>query len=157
MLGRAVRRVARHAESPEHRRHVDDPAAVGHQRRRLTRHQERAPDIRVENAAPARGLGLVNRLAAAGARVVHEHVDAIADTPQLRESGFDRAFIGHVHRQQHGLGALRANRLRRLLELRARARGDRHPAPGLGKRQRDGAADAAAAAGDDNRHQSFVQ
>ena len=102
---------------------------------------------------------LVNVLSAANARVVHQHVQLRTHCAKLVEPGRHRTLVGDVHGDRHGAGASCANRVGRCVELAARPRGNRDHGTRLGKGQRNRAADAAAAAGHEDRlrHQSLIQ
>ena len=86
----AIRRVAGHAESPEHRRQVDDAPAVRQQRHDRARHQVDADEI-VSMVRRQRATSEpCDRLAAADAGVVDEHVELRRRAPQRLDRRGDR-------------------------------------------------------------------
>src|SRR5204863_2809704 len=65
MLRRTVSRVPWDAEASQHRRHIDDAAAIMEERHCLSGDEEHPPQIRIEDPPPARGVGFMYRCTAA--------------------------------------------------------------------------------------------
>jgi len=78
------------------------------------------------------------------AGVVDQHVEGL----RRRDRTAHGIEVGDVELERVGLVAARDDRLRRGLDLLARARGERHLRAGLRQRRRRGEPDAASAAGD---------
>jgi hypothetical protein len=100
----------------------------------------------------------LNQRSASDAGIVDENVDPEIRLAQPRVSGCDRQFVGDVDGKQDRLGPAISNRRAGRVELGLGPRGNRNRGSGPGKRQRDGASDAAAPAGHENcRHGPVIR
>jgi hypothetical protein len=132
------------------RRDADHPPAVAldHARQQVMHEQHRRADMDRLRAPPVLGADFPDRAERAGdAGVVDEEVDRTEQLLDLARGALDRRRIGHVAAHAQGVAAGVANDVRELVELRQRAREQRHrgafgrqalgdrppePAPGAG-------------------------
>ena len=118
---------------------VDDATAhrllALHQPERLAQAQERSGEVDVDHRAPLRDLEVLERDAG---RVLHR-----------REQRGHRVRVGDVGRHAQPRARIRVRHRGRLLERGLAAPGERDPVAGVGEGHGDGAAHAAAGAGDD--------
>ena len=151
-LGDEVRRLARHFRDADRRRHHHDAAApaLAHVRDHRARAEERAAHVDLHHQVELAGRPLGQRREVDGAGVVDEDVDAA----EFLERGIPHPLhvveFAHVAAHRQRAAAELAHFLRRVVDGAGEARvrlvglgGDHDVAALAGKRQRDGAADAA--------------
>ena len=155
MLGGCIGRRERPWRVRRDRAVVDDPAAaralVLHDAEGVLGAQERRGQIGRHHRLPLRKaeiLEIHRRRAHAG--IVEQHIEPAIGRLHLDEQGFDRGGIGHVGGNRQAFAAEGCAEALGLLQL-VETPADQHDGePGLHQRQRCGAADAGAGAGDDS-------
>ena len=136
-----------------HRAHVHDRAALPVDEHRLAgegREEVGALHVGVHDHVEGALVELVDgTVGGVRARVVHEDVDAAELRLGARDEGAQLLHAAHVGGHREGAAAEVAHGRRRLLEGLGLARREHDVGPVLGEAEGDGAADAAARAGDD--------
>ena len=147
VLASAVDAAAGRPDVAHLRRYVDDRAgtlcldqAPGHR----LRHEEGGAHVEGKDGVEILDLDVHQMRRAIGAGIVDEHVERFG----CRHGAAHRVEIGNVELKRVGLVPARANGVCRGLDLRLRARNERHMRAGLRQRRSCREPDAAPAAGD---------
>src|SRR5215470_7361257 len=150
-LARAVGGVARHAQHAIHRAQVDDlaPAARDHAGRHRPGAPEHRRDVRHQHLIPFLVAHLERGLVERDTGIVDEDVDGAEGRLRTLHGRPDLLAVRHVELKGSRTAARGFDCRRRGFDLVARARRTGHGRAGARQRQRDGATDAAAGAGDE--------
>ncbi len=133
-------------------RDVHDVApGAAHRGHRMLGHVEGPGQVGAHHALPVAARQLADRHGDVDGRVVHQHIEPAEALAHLRDGALDLGLVAHVQRHPGGLDAALDQRVGALGRQVGLHVGDDQAGAGLAQRLGDGRAQAARAAGDDDR------
>ena len=99
VLGGAIGRVSGNTKPSQHRRKIDDPAALPalHMSEALLGAQIRARQVRVQDRMPARIVRIGHGGLAGDPGIVHKNIEAPVPLHRLLNRGTDHGRVRHIH------------------------------------------------------------